>query len=277
MNSTVLAGEFIKCPKCNATLPPTNRACQFCGTDVSHLTRGYVAQPEYKPYGGGLPKKWVFGLYYAISAYYVYQGLFSVLRGLGVFGKVSEMFSAIYLVFGGITALIGLGLLLRTRQIRKMVSSYVGENAEFERQFLAGELEVEFVPQGTLAERMRAGGAGIPAFFTPAGFGTVVAEGKETREFDGRNYVMERGIVGDFSLVAAWRGDRLGNLMYRKAARNFNPMAATAGKVCIAEVEELVEPGELEPDCVHTPGIFVHRLIVAPRQKRIEQRTVRKA
>ena len=171
----------------------------------------------------------------------------------------------------------GLGLLLRTRQIRKMVSSYVGENAEFERQFLAGELEVEFVPQGTLAERMRAGGAGIPAFFTPAGFGTLVAEGKETREFDGRNYVMERGIVGDFSLVAAWRGDRLGNLMYRKAARNFNPMAATAGKVCIAEVEELVEPGELEPDCVHTPGIFVHRLIVAPRQKRIEQRTVRKA
>ena len=169
----------------------------------------------------------------------------------------------------------GLGLLLRTRQIRRMVSSYVGENAEFERQFLAGELEVEFVPQGTLAERMRAGGAGIPAFFTPAGFGTVVAEGKETREFDGRNYVMERGIVGDFSLVAAWRGDRLGNLMYRKAARNFNPMAATAGKVCIAEVEELVEPGELEPDCVHTPGIFVHRLIVAPRQKRIEQRTVR--
>src|SRR5437667_11271812 len=171
----------------------------------------------------------------------------------------------------------GLGLLLKTKQIRKMVSSYVGENAEFERQFLAGELEVEFVPQGTLAERMRAGGAGIPAFFTPAGFGTVVAEGKETREFDGKPFVMERGIVGDFSLVAAWRGDRLGNLMYRKAARNFNPMAATAGKVCIAEVEELVEPGELEPDCVHTPGIFVHRLIVAPRQKRIEQRTVRKA
>src|SRR5438876_8809805 len=171
----------------------------------------------------------------------------------------------------------GLGLLLKTKQIRKMVSSYVGENAEFERQFLAGELEVEFVPQGTLAERMRAGGAGIPAFFTPAGFGTVVAEGKETREFDGRNYVMERGIVGDYSLVAAWRGDRLGNLVYRKTARNFNPMAATAGKICIAEVEELVEPGELEPDCVHTPGIFVHRLIVAPRQKRIEQRTVRKA
>jgi len=170
----------------------------------------------------------------------------------------------------------GLGLLLQTKQIRKMVSSYVGENAEFERQFLAGELEVEFAPQGTLAERMRAGGAGIPAFFTPAGYGTVVAEGKETREFDGRMYVMERGIVGDFSLVAAWRGDRFGNLQYRKSARNFNPMAATAGRICVAEVEELVEPGVLDPDCIHTPGIFVHRMIVAPRKKRIEQRTVRK-
>jgi 3-oxoacid CoA-transferase A subunit len=170
----------------------------------------------------------------------------------------------------------GLGLLLKTRQIRKMVSSYVGENAEFERQFLAGELEVEFAPQGTLAERMRAGGAGVPAFYTPAGFGTLVAEGKETRDFDGRMYVMERGIVGDFSLVAAWKADRLGNLVYRKSARNFNPMAATAGKVCIAEVEELVEPGTLDPDCIHTPGIFVHRIVVAPRQKRIEQRTVRK-
>src|SRR5579859_7396339 len=170
----------------------------------------------------------------------------------------------------------GLGQLLQTKQIRKMISSYVGENAEFERQFLAGELEVEFAPQGTLAERMRAGGAGIPAFYTPTGYGTVIAEGKETHEFDGRMYVMERGIVGDFSLVAAWRGDRLGNLQYRKTARNFNPMAATAGKICIAEVEELVEPGELDPDCVHTPGIFVHRVVVAPRQKRIEQRTVRK-
>src|SRR5947208_1057103 len=166
----------------------------------------------------------------------------------------------------------GLGLLLQSKQIRKMVSSYVGENAEFERQFLAGELEVEFVPQGTLAERMRAGGAGIPAFFTPAGYGTVVAEGKETREFDGKAYVMERGIVGDFSLVAAWRGDRMGKRIYRKSARNFNPMAATAGKVCIAEIEQLVEVGELDPDNVHTPGIFVHRLVVAPRVKRIEQR-----
>jgi len=170
----------------------------------------------------------------------------------------------------------GLGLLLQTKQIRKMVSSYVGENAEFERQFLANELEVEFCPQGTLAERMRAGGAGIPAFYTPAGFGTVVADGKETREFGGKMYVMERGIVGDFSLVAAQKADRYGNLVYRKSARNFNPMAATAGKVCIAEVEELVELGELDPDCVHTPGIFVHRLVVAKRAKRIEQRTVRK-
>jgi 3-oxoacid CoA-transferase subunit A len=170
----------------------------------------------------------------------------------------------------------GLGLLLQTKQIRKMVSSYVGENAEFERQYLAGELEVEFVPQGTLAERMRAGGAGIPAFFTPAGYGTIVAEGKETREFDGRMYVMERGVVGDFSFVAAWKGDRYGNLVYRKSARNFNPMAATAGRICIAEVEELVEVGSLDPDNVHTPGIFVHRVVVAPRMKRIEQRTVRK-
>jgi 3-oxoacid CoA-transferase subunit A len=170
----------------------------------------------------------------------------------------------------------GLGLLLQTKQIRKMVSSYVGENAEFERQYLAGELEVEFCPQGTLAERMRTGGAGIPAFFTPTGFGTVIAEGKETRDFDGRMYVMERGIVGDFSLVAAQKADRYGNLVFRETARNFNPMAATAGKVCIAEVEELVELGELDPDCIHVPGIFVHRVVVAKREKRIEQRTVRK-
>ncbi|MFA6956406.1 MAG: CoA transferase subunit A [Thermoanaerobaculia bacterium] len=170
----------------------------------------------------------------------------------------------------------GLGLLLKTRQIRKMVSSYVGENAEFERQYLSGELEVEFAPQGTLAERMRAGGAGIPAFFTPAGYGTTVADGKETRDFDGQMYVMERGIVGDFSLVAAWKADRLGNLVFRKTARNFNPMAATAGRICVAEVEELVEVGSLDPDQIHTPGVFVHRVVVAQRQKRIEQRTVRK-
>jgi 3-oxoacid CoA-transferase subunit A len=171
----------------------------------------------------------------------------------------------------------GLGLLLRTRQIRKMVSSYVGENAEFERQFLSGELEVELVPQGTLAERMRAGGAGIPGFYTPTGVGTLVAQGKETKVFDGREYLLERGIVGDFSLVAAWKGDRLGNLVYRKAARNFNPMAATAGKIAVAEVEELVEVGSLDPESVHTPGVFVQRVVVAPREKRIERRTVRKA
>ncbi len=171
----------------------------------------------------------------------------------------------------------GLGLMLRARQIRKMVSSYVGENAEFERQFLSGELEVELVPQGTLAERMRAGGAGISGFFTPTGVGTLVAEGKETKIFDGREYVLERGIVGDFSLVAAWKADRLGNLVYRKAARNFNPMVATAAKVSIAEVEELVEVGQLDPEAVHTPGVFVHRVVVAPREKRIERRTVRKA
>jgi 3-oxoacid CoA-transferase subunit A len=158
-----------------------------------------------------------------------------------------------------------------------MVSSYVGENAEFERQFLSGELEVELVPQGTLAERMRAGGAGIPAFYTPAGVGTLVAQGKEIKEFDGREYVLERGIVGDFSMVAAWKADRLGNLVYRKAARNFNPMAATAGRISVAEVEELVEVGDLDPECVHTPGVFVQRVVVAPREKRIERRTVRKA
>jgi 3-oxoacid CoA-transferase A subunit len=168
----------------------------------------------------------------------------------------------------------GLGLLLAGRQIRKMIASYVGENGEFERQYFQGELEVEFVPQGTLAERMRAGGAGIPAFFTPAGCGTLVAEGKETREFDGRPYLLERAILGDFSLVAAWKADRTGNLVFRKAARNFNPVAATAGRICIAEVEELVEPGELDPDQVHTPGVYVHRILVAPRQKRIEKRTV---
>jgi 3-oxoacid CoA-transferase A subunit len=170
----------------------------------------------------------------------------------------------------------GLGLLLRSGQIRRMIASYVGENAEFERQYLAGELEVEFVPQGTLAERIRAGGAGIPAFFTPAGYGTPVAEGKEVRTFDGRPCLMERAIVGDFSLVAAWKGDRMGNLVFRKAARNFNPIAAAAGRICIAEVEELVPLGGLDPDQIHTPGVFVHRVVAAPREKRIEKRTVRR-
>src|SRR5262249_27189897 len=171
----------------------------------------------------------------------------------------------------------GLGLLLQTRQIRKMVSSYVGENAEFERQFLSGELQVELVPQGTLAERMRAGGAGIPAFYTPTGVGTLVDEEKETKQIDGREYLLERGIVGNFSLVAAWKGDRMGNLVYRKAARNFNPMAATAGRISIAEVEELVEVGDLNPECIHTPGVFVQRVVVAPRVKRVERRTVRQS
>ena len=172
----------------------------------------------------------------------------------------------------------GLGLLLRGRQIRKMVSSYVGENAEFERQFLSGELEVELVPQGTLAERMRAGGAGIPGFYTPAGVGTLVAQGKETKTFDGRPYVLERGIVGDFSMVAAWKADRLGNLVYRKAARNFNPLMATAAKVCVAEVEELLPVGQIDPDHVHTPAVFVQRIFCgAPYDKKIEQRTIRKA
>ncbi|MCB0412068.1 MAG: CoA transferase subunit A, partial [Bdellovibrionales bacterium] len=171
----------------------------------------------------------------------------------------------------------GLGLLLHTRQIKKMVSSYVGENATFEKQFLSGELEVELVPQGTLAERLRAGGAGIPAFFTPTGVGTQVAEGKEIREFDGRFFVMERGIRGDFALVKAWKADPFGNLVFRKTARNFNPMAATAGKITVAEVEELVELGDLDPDEVHTPGIFVQRLIQGRNyEKRIEQRTTRK-
>lgn len=170
----------------------------------------------------------------------------------------------------------GLGILLQTRQIKKMISSYVGENKEFERQFLSGELEVELTPQGTLAERIRAGGAGIPAFFTPTGVGTVVTEGKETRVFDGVEYVMERAITGDFAFVKAWRGDRHGNLVYRKTARNFNPMMATAGRVTIAEVEELVEPGELPPDGVHTPGVYVQRIFQGTGYtKPIERRTTR--
>ena len=169
----------------------------------------------------------------------------------------------------------GLGLLLQTKQVRKMVSSYVGENAEFERQFMSGELEVEFNPQGTLAERMRAGGAGIAGFFTRTGVGTVIAEGKPTQVFDGDTYVLERGIATDLSLVKAWKADKAGNLVYRKTARNFNPMVATCGKVCVAEVEELVEIGQLDPENIHTPGIYVNRIVVTTSEKRIEQRTVR--
>jgi 3-oxoacid CoA-transferase subunit A len=172
----------------------------------------------------------------------------------------------------------GLGRLLQTRQIRKMIASYVGENKEFERQYLSGELELEFTPQGTLAEKLRAGGSGIPAFFTRTGVGTIVAEGKEVRDFDGHEYVMERSLVADVALVKAWKADRTGNLLYRRTARNFNPLCAMAGKVTIAEVEELVEVGEIDPDTVHTPGIFVQRIVVNPNpEKRIEQRTTRQA
>jgi len=170
----------------------------------------------------------------------------------------------------------GLGVLLQNKQIRKMVSSYVGENKEFERQYLSGELEVELTPQGTLAERLRAGGAGIPGFYTPTGYGTVVAEGKETREFDGKHYVLERGIRTDFALVKAWKGDRYGNLVYRLAAKNFNPLAAMAGRITIAEIEELVEPGVLAPHEIDTPGVYVHRVFVGRHEKRIERRTTRK-
>lgn len=169
----------------------------------------------------------------------------------------------------------GLGLLLANRQIKKMVSSYVGENKIFEQQFLSGELEVELTPQGTLAERIRAGGAGIPGFYTATGVGTPIAEGKETKEFNGKTYLLEEGIVGDFALVKAWKADTLGNLVFRKTARNFNPLAAMAGKITIAEVEEIVEPGELDPDQIHTPGVFVQRLLLGTGyQKRIERRTV---
>ncbi|MFZ4403317.1 MAG: CoA transferase subunit A [Pseudobdellovibrionaceae bacterium] len=169
----------------------------------------------------------------------------------------------------------GLGLLLHTHQIKKMISSYVGENATFAKQYLSKELELEFCPQGTLAERIRAGGAGIPGFYTPTGVGTLVAEGKEVKNFNGRDYILEKGIVGDYALVKAWKGDKFGNLIYRKTARNFNPMAATAGKITIAEVEELVEIGQLDPDQIHTPGAYVQRIFQGRNyEKRIEQRTV---
>jgi 3-oxoacid CoA-transferase subunit A len=169
----------------------------------------------------------------------------------------------------------GLGVLLPNRQIKKIIASYVGENAEFERQMMAGELEVELTPQGTLAEKMRAGGAGIPAFFTATGVGTPVAIGKEERTFNGRDYILEEAIVGDFAIVKAWKADRYGNLVFRKTARNFNPLAATAGKITVVEVEEIVEVGELDPDQIHTPGIYVNRVIQGTFEKRIEQRTTR--
>ena len=196
------------------------------------------------------------------------EALIAALRDSGVTGLTAISNNA------GVDG-FGLGQLLATRQIRKMISSYVGENKEFERQYLAGELELEFNPQGTLAERLRAGGAGIPAFFTRTGYGTIVAEGKETREFDGHHYVMETSLKADISLVKAWKADTAGNLVYRKTARNFNPAVATAGKVCIAEAEIIVEVGELDPDQIHTPGIYVDRLVHNPHpEKRIENRTV---
>ncbi len=199
------------------------------------------------------------------------EALIAALRDSGVKGLTAISNNA------GVDG-FGLGLLLETRQIRKMISSYVGENKEFERQFLSGELELEFNPQGTLAERLRAGGAGIPAFFTRTGYGTVVAEGKETRDFDGQMYVMETALRADVSLVKAWKADKAGNLVFRKTARNFNPACAMAGKVCVAEVEQLVEIGGIDPDHVHLPGIYVDRIVVnASPEKRIEQRTVRAA
>ncbi|HMN97027.1 MAG TPA: CoA transferase subunit A [Phycisphaerales bacterium] len=214
----------------------------------------------------------------------VHDGMTVVVGGFGLCGIPEQLIIA--LRDSGVRDLVcvsnnagvddwGLGLLLRTRQIRKMVSSYVGENAEFERQFMAGELEVEFNPQGTLAERMRAGGAGIAGFYTRTGVGTVIAEGKPTMVFEGETFILERGIRADLSLVKAWKADRAGNLIYRKTARNFNPMAATCGRLCVAEVEELVAIGELDPDGIHTPGIFVDRIVVTTSEKRIEQRTLR--
>ncbi len=196
------------------------------------------------------------------------EALIAALRDSGVKGLTAISNNA------GVDG-FGLGQLLTTRQIKKMISSYVGENKEFERQYLAGELELEFTPQGTLAEKLRAGGSGIPAFFTKTGFGTIVAEGKETREFEGQTFVMERSLRADVSLVKAWKADTAGNLIYRKTARNFNPMVAMAGKITVAEVEEIVAVGELEPDMIHTPSIFVQRLVLnAQPEKRIEQRTI---
>tara|TARA_Y100000385_G_scaffold165506_1_gene171518 strand:- start:743 stop:1438 length:696 start_codon:yes stop_codon:yes gene_type:complete len=213
------------------------------------------------------------------------DGMTIMLGGFGLCGIPENSISSI--VKAGIKDLtcisnnagvddFGIGLMLQSKLVRKMISSYVGENAEFERQLLSGELEVELLPQGTLAERCRAAGAGIPAFFTPAGFGTEIAEGKETREFGGKQFIMEKAFESDFSIVKAWKGDTDGNLIYKATARNFNPMMAMAGKITIAEVEELVEPGELDPNFIHTPSIFVNRIFQGnDYEKRIEQRTVR--
>jgi 3-oxoacid CoA-transferase A subunit len=216
----------------------------------------------------------------------VFEGATLMLGGFGLCGIPENSIAALLRKgVGGLTCIsnnagvddFGIGLMLKTRQVRKMISSYVGENAEFERQLLSGELEVDLIPQGTLAERIRAGGAGIPAFFTPAGYGTEVALGKETREYDGKMYVLESGLRADFAIVKAWKGDTAGNLIYRHTARNFNPIMAAAGKITIAEVEELVPVGQLDPNQIHTPGVYVQRIFQGTGyEKRIEQRTVRK-
>lgn len=214
----------------------------------------------------------------------LFDGMKMMAGGFGLCGIPENLIAAVHT--SGVTGLevvsnncgvdgFGLGILLDAKQIRKMISSYVGENKEFERQYLEGELELEFNPQGTLAERIRAGGAGIPGFYTKTGVGTLIAEGKDHRDFDGETYIMETGLVADVSIVKAWKADTEGNLVYRKTARNFNPMMATAGKVTVAEVEEIVEAGTLDPDHIHTPGIFVQRLIKGNHEKRIEQRTIR--
>ena len=215
----------------------------------------------------------------------LFDGMFIAAGGFGLCGIPELLIAAIRdagtkdLTFASNNAGVddfGIGVLLQSRQVRKMISSYVGENAEFMRQYLSGELELEFNPQGTLAERMRAGGAGIPGFYTRTGVGTVIAEGKEHKDFDGQTYILERGIVADLAIVKAWKADTTGNLVFRKTARNFNVPAATCGRICVAEVEEIVEPGRLDPDAIHLPGIYVHRLIRGQHEKRIEQRTTRK-
>ena len=216
----------------------------------------------------------------------LFDGMFIAAGGFGLCGIPENLIQAI--VDNGAKDLtiasnnagvddFGLGLLLQTRQVKKMLSSYVGENDTFMQQYLSGELELEFNPQGTLAERMRAGGCGIPGFYTKTGVGTVIAEGKEVKEFDGEEYILERGIFADLSIVKAWKADETGNLVFRKTARNFNPPAAMCGKTCVVEVEEIVPTGSLDPDAIHLPGIYVHRLIQGEHEKRIEQRTVRAA
>jgi len=213
----------------------------------------------------------------------IFDGMKIAAGGFGLCGIPEELINALKL--SGVKNLtiasnnagvddFGIGLLLQTKQVKKMISSYVGENSEFMRQYLSGELELEFTPQGTLAERMRAGGAGIPGFYTKTGLGTVIAEGKEHKDFNGQTYILEEGFFADLSIVKAWKGDEEGNLVYRKTARNFNPVAAMCGKVCIAEVEELVPVGSLDPDHIHTPGIFVNRILVGKHEKRIENMTL---